>query len=124
MIRELDQTSSVSSQAELSRKTLARLAGILKVHLAMEDQVLYPQMLQNEDPGVRATALEYQTTMGELSPKFNAFYTKWNQRNAMEMDYEGFRAEWAIISHALNARMSLEDKNLYDLVDQKLLLTA
>lgn len=110
--------------AEACRSNIAKLAGILKIHLAMEDSALYPRMLAHPEAAVRETAAEYQRSMGQLAPAFEAFYEKWRRHGAIESAPEEFASAWRGIVDALNQRMDLEDANLYDLVDERVELAS
>lgn len=101
---------------------LARLAGIVKLHLALEDKNLYPAMHKNADAQVRATAEEYQRTMGNLAPHYIAFHEKWIGAGAIAGDRAGFIKDFLQIRDALRTRIDLENRNLYDVVDQKVVL--
>lgn len=109
----------VAGSADELRKDLIRLAGVLKVHLAMEDRSMYPRLLEHEDAAVRSMAREYQLTMGDLAPAFDAFYQKWMRRNAIEDARADFASETAKIAGALGNRIKLENENLYDMIDRK-----
>lgn len=109
----------VTGSADELRKDLVRLAGALKVHLALEDRSMYPRLLEHEDSAVRSTAREYQRTMGDLAPAFDAYYQKWMRRNAIEDSRADFASDTAQIAKALGSRIKLENENLYDMIDRK-----
>lgn len=109
---------------EACRSSLAKLAGVLKIHLAMEDNALYPRMLTHAEPEVRKTAAEYQQSMGQLAPAFEAFYEKWRRHGAIEAAPEEFAGACRAIAQALKQRMDLEDANLYDMVDERVVLAS
>jgi hypothetical protein len=100
------------------RTALARLAGVLKVHLAMEDKNMYPRLLEHADPGVRSLATEYRRTMSDLAPAFTSYYDRWSE-TAIERDRRGFAEATKGIAAALAARISLENDNLYAMVDRE-----
>lgn len=97
---------------------LARLKGVLGVHLKMEDDVLYPAMLVHPASEVREKAAKYQREMGALSATFTSFYEKWAANSAiLEADPAGFQREWFNVLRALQARMQAEEADLYEAVD-------
>lgn len=97
---------------------LARLKGVLGVHLKMEDDVLYPAMLAHPARDVREKAAKYQREMGTLSATFATFYEKWASSSAaLEADPAGFQREWFGVLRALQARMNAEEADLYEAVD-------
>lgn len=123
LLGDIQQTLN-PTDAEKGRSGLAQLAGVLKIHLAMEDNALYPRMLAHDDAAVRATAAEYQESMGHLAPAFEQFYEKWRRHGAIEADSSEFARSYRALALALEDRMRMEDANLYDLVDRKLELVS
>lgn len=114
----------VPLEPEACRSEIAKLAGILKIHLAMEDKALYPLMLAHAEPAVRRTAAEYQQSMGKLAPAFDAFYEKWRRHGAIESASGEFVGAYRGIADALNKRMDMEDANLYQVVDEHVVLAS
>lgn len=114
----------VPLDAEACRSGIAKLAGILKIHLAMEDKALYPQMLAHSDAMIRQTASEYQQSMGQLAPVFEAFYEKWRKHGVIESAPNEFVSAYRALADALNKRMDMEDANLYQVVDENLVLAS
>lgn len=97
---------------------LARLKGVLGVHLKLEDDSLYPAMLAHSSADVRAKAEKYQREMGALAATFASFYDKWaSNAGAVEADPDGFRRDWFSVLRALEARIDAEERDLYELVD-------
>ena len=96
---------------------LARLKGVLGVHLKLEDDVLYPAMLAHESAEVREKAAKYQREMGTLAAAFTQFYQKWASNSAIEANPSGFQREWAGILKALQKRIEAEESDLYAAVD-------
>lgn len=81
-------------------------------------------MVAHSDPAVRQTAAEYQQSMGQLAPAFEAFYEKWRRLGAIESEPGEFVTAWRGIVDALNQRMDLEDANLYRIVDERVVLAS
>lgn len=124
ILRALDHLDGLSHNEpeQTLCSELSRLAAIVKLHLALEDKNLYPAMYKNADPQVRATAEEYQQTMGDLAPKYVAFHEKWIAAGAIAGDRPGFIRDFATVRDALRLRIDLENRNLYDVVDRKVVL--
>jgi len=112
--------SAADAPAADLRTQLARLSGVIKVHLTGEDQALYPRLLQHADLEVRAKATHYQQSMGSLAGAFGTFYAAWMKAGAIEADRAGFGAELGDVLGALAARMDAEDGDLYALADREL----
>ena len=104
---------------------LARLKGVLGVHLRMEDDVLYPAMLAHPSADVREKAAKYQQEMGSLSATFGAFYEKWAAKaQIIDEDPQAFLREWRSVLRALRARIEAEESDLYQAVDAHVRLPA
>jgi hemerythrin-like domain-containing protein len=99
------------------RVSLAQLGGVLNVHLAMEDGVLYPQLLQHAEPAVRSTAKRYVEEMGALRSSYNEYVKRWSTPAAIGERRVDFVRETGALIAALTRRMAREDDELYPLAD-------
>ena len=91
-----------------------RLARRLLAHLAIEDDHLYPAMLQLDDASARATAKRFQTELGALSAAFTHYMAAWTDLQIAE-EWPRFCAETRIILAALAKRVAQENTKLYPL---------
>jgi hemerythrin-like domain-containing protein len=96
---------------------LVRLTGQLKVHLAMEDKVMYPALINHSDPTIADLAKRYQDEMGGLVSVYLAYADKWSTK-AIDSDPVEFAAATKIVFAALRDRIDREDNELYPLVDK------
>ena len=96
---------------------LAKLAGLLRIHFAMEDRVLYPAMLACPDDRTSRTAKAFQSEMGGISAAFAAFMDRWRARATIQSDPSIFIDECHPILAALVERIEREDHELYTLAD-------
>lgn len=94
------------------------LFGKFSLHLAMEDSALYPKCAVAEDPKLRHVALSFQTEMGDLSKKFDAYKHSWAGPIAIGRDPAAFVAATREILSLLKARVKREEDSLYDLIDK------
>lgn len=121
ILRSLDHVNRMmesASEQDICLE-LSRLAGVVKMHLTLEDKNLYPRMLEHSDPAVRETAAEYQRTMGNLAPAYLSFHEKWMRSGAIEQERVQFIKEFGNVRDALKQRIALENSGLYDLVDKQ-----
>lgn len=100
-------------------RDLAKLSGVLRVHLRIEDASMYPAMLASGNPAVREMAAEYRTTMGDLVNVFETYYAKWTAIGAIARDRSTFVADTSAVAAALMQRISMENDNLYALIDSE-----
>lgn len=94
---------------------LGELSGKVKVHLAQEDQVLYPALLRHKDPGIRETAQKFVQEMGGLAEAFGKFKTRYSSLDGLKENPAQFAAELNKIAAALKKRIQAEDQELYPL---------
>jgi hemerythrin-like domain-containing protein len=98
---------------------LAKLAGVLRIHLAQEDKVLYPQLMASTIPAVAEMAERFVAEMGQIGAVFMAYATKWRTVEAVLADTAQLRAETAALFAALGDRIHRENTILYPLADNE-----
>lgn len=101
--------------AEVAFGTLCELSANLVIHLAMEDSVLYPHLLDSGDTQVRETAKSFQEEMGGIVQVFLNYTGQWSDINAIRLEPEEFRKQTTTIYQALGDRVSKENQTLYPL---------
>lgn len=92
---------------------VASLSGILKVHLAMEDESLYPHLIQHPDPELRSLARRFLEERGQVRQRFDAYREAWSSPAAIERDPPQFVEETREILGLLWNRMKMEDDVLH-----------
>ena len=100
------------------RYILSTLSGKLLMHLAMEDQFLYPSLMEKNDPILRATAQKFLTEMGDLVDVFKNYSQKWLRPSLIQADPRAFIEDSNQIFHALLQRIDQEDQELYPLSEE------
>ncbi len=101
-----------------ARKILSKLAGALKVHLAMEDNSLYPRLLASNDKEIREVARQFIEEIGGIAPVFNNYLNKWPNPASIESNPLEFINETNELFNALKNRIYREDNILYPLIDK------
>ena len=104
-------------EIDAALRAMARLSGLLKVHAAMEDEVLYPRLLAHEDPSVRAVAQRYRAEFGDAYGAFFRMRAGWASRDAVQAKPEAFVADVRAAIGALGSRIRHENEGLYAMVD-------
>jgi hemerythrin-like domain-containing protein len=110
-------TSSLGADGKAARSKIASLAGVLNVHLAMEDGVMYPRLMESTDPTVRETATIFVKQMGGLRSGFQSYVKRWMTPENIQAEPAEFVAQTRRIVEALAGRIQHEDEQLYPLVD-------
>ncbi len=96
-----------------ARHLLGELAGKLTVHLAMEDKVLYPTLLNSGRKEASDLAQRYMDEMGGIKQAFTAYLAAWPSAGAIQKDAAGFIAQSKGIIAAVGKRIAAEEKHLY-----------
>lgn len=96
---------------------LARLVGVLRVHLAEEDDHLYPALRELSDGNAAALAERYQTEMGTLAWTIEEFMQRWSSSAVIALNFAAFRAALDALLADLMARIERENASLYPVAD-------
>jgi hypothetical protein len=113
---QLDDAYS-DSTAERLRMLLAKLAGLVNLHLAMEDRALYPQLLAHADAEIAETARRFNDEMGAVAASFVAYIKAWPTASAIKKAPMRFTTESKMIFNALSKRIHRENEELYVLLE-------
>lgn len=97
---------------------LARLTGILRIHLALEDEILYPALRKSGDPHIAETGERSWREMGGLADTFLDFVDRWKRADALLADRDRFRSESDAVFKALAQRIEMEHREIYPLAAQ------
>lgn len=93
-----------------------RLCRELLTHLATEDTILYPALLNSSDQAVSGTAKRFVVEMGTLGQAFRDYIADWPSER-ISSDWNGFRRATSAILDALTQRIRRENTELYPLAE-------
>jgi iron-sulfur cluster repair protein YtfE (RIC family) len=122
-IEPLLDAEKLSVSAVEVRRLLSVLMGKLTLHLAMEDNVLYPRLAHHQDAKVREVATRFIGEMSGIKPAIESFSNKWT-KNEIQTNAALFCAEAKKIFAALGDRIRRENTELYPLADRKMMVAA
>lgn len=94
---------------------LAKLAHLLRVHLATEDEWFYPAMINSDEPVAAALATVYRDEVGGIAEEVECFIAQWNSSAVIGMRFEQFREELFSLFRKLGDRIDRENEELYPL---------
>ena len=109
--------SKAGGNAEEIRHQLSTLAGKVKVHLSMEDQYLYPKLVQSQDASIRELAQGYAHEMGGIRGAFTEYLGHWTTAAHIKADPDGFTRETHELFKVLGNRIQRENNQLYPLLE-------
>jgi hemerythrin-like domain-containing protein len=117
-INGLLSTTPNEANAAAIRPLLSKLAGLVSLHLAMEDKTLYPSLATHPEATARSVGKRYQDEMGSLGAVFGDYIGKWRSTAQMLQDPASFTTESKAVFNALSKRIHLENTELYPLLDK------
>ena len=118
-IGKLLDPAALAKNATQARMLLSNLAGKLKVHLAMEDQTLYPRLILDPDAKVSALARRFAEEMGGIAEVFGGYMSRWPTSKEIQEAPQQFVADTRKLFAALSTRIDRENNQLYPLLDQR-----
>lgn len=117
-IESLLEAASVAADPNGVATVVRELFGKFSVHLAIEDNSLYPRYRSHADATLRTTAQRFETEMGGLGERFDAYRKAWPGPLAIARDPAAFVTQTREVLRALQERVAREESQLYDLIDQ------
>lgn len=105
------------TRAQEIRQAFSELSAKLRLHLALEDDVLYPRLARHEDTKVRDLAVKYQTEMGGIRQAYEDFLAQWVHSGKLVTDYSAFQTALKGLFAALKDRIHRENTQVYPLAD-------
>jgi len=118
MSRNMDISALERDPTDI-RRLVSALAAKLKMHLAMEDKVLYPRMLRHPNRKIQKLAGAYAKEMGGINNAFTLYFARWPSPETIQRKPTEFVQETNDIFKALKKRIDKEDCVLYPLVDKE-----
>lgn len=113
-LADLLLTEVASEKSDLDRlaRTRWRLHRVLAMHLAKEDNLLYPALRRSAALATRRLADRFVGEMGALADDYQAYCARWTIV-AIERDWPGFQAATRGVIAALQTRIKREEVELY-----------
>ncbi|HEY3423189.1 MAG TPA: hemerythrin domain-containing protein [Negativicutes bacterium] len=95
---------------------LGQLSGKIKMHLASEDQFVYPNLMKHQDIHIRNTCEKFASEMGDLAKVFEEYKTRYLGASKIADNPDAFLADTKNVFAALAERIQRENKSLYTLL--------
>ncbi|HHU73756.1 MAG TPA: hemerythrin domain-containing protein [Clostridiales bacterium] len=116
-IKSLLKIDDIEENAGEMARHISTLAGIIKIHLSMEDKYLYPGLQDSEDEGVKELAIDYQNEMGDLAEKFVLYKDKYNTKTKILLNQSSLNQDTTDILQAIEKRLQREEDELYKFIE-------
>jgi len=115
-LRQASQAGIAKNAAEISRLIIS-MSSIVKLHLAVEDQMLYPALRSGNNAALAAMGKTFQNEMTSIASAYVTFAGRWNQAEKVARDPEGFRSDANSVLKVVYARMQKEDTVFYPAIE-------
>ncbi|MCB9590464.1 MAG: hemerythrin domain-containing protein [Polyangiaceae bacterium] len=112
------EPTRVREQAAEVRTALVRFTGKLRIHAAMENDAVYPRLMNHSREDVRKKAQSLFAEVGDLYKRFDRYSKQWHDLERLKSEPHRFLEETQEMLRALGMRMMREDAELYPLVDE------
>lgn len=107
----------IEENAEKIASMIVKISSVIKLHLVVEDSVLYPEVASSSDATLSRLGERYQYEMKGISEEFFTFATHWNLAARVAAEPERFRAEANQVLRVLFDRMQREDHEFYPAIE-------
>ena len=108
---------AVIDNAEKISTLLGSISGKLKIHLALEDKQLYPELMNSSNPEVQTKAASFQNEMGGLKEAFTQYASAWLSPMKIKNDPNTFINQTKEVFGAVANRVEREEKELYPMAE-------
>ncbi|CAN7546398.1 hemerythrin domain-containing protein [Duganella sp. LjRoot269] len=115
-LRPLVQTGIADHASDISQRIIA-MSGIIKLHLAVEDNFLYPALEASGNHSLAHMSKRYRDEMNGIAGAYLAFASKWNTPRLLIEQPEVFRNEANQVLKTLYERMKKEDREFYPAIE-------
>lgn len=122
-LRRLTHAGALSHAADIAHGIVA-MSSTIKLHLAVEDRVLYPALRQGADGDLARLGAQFQSEMGTIAATYMDFARRWNTAEQVRRDPDGFRADANVVLRSVYERMLREDRDFYPRIEEQELLAA
>ncbi|EER59745.1 Hemerythrin HHE cation binding domain protein [Acidovorax delafieldii 2AN] len=118
LLRQLTHAGVERNVAEIAQRIIA-MSSTIKLHLAVEDQALYPALQRGGNAELARMGRQYQNDMGPIASAYDAFARRWNTAESLRTDEKGFRAEANVVLRKVYERMQREDRDFYPRIEEE-----
>jgi hypothetical protein len=107
----------IVENAELIAAGIVKLSGVVKLHLKIEDSMLYPGVAESANRKLASLGERYQREMEGIAGEYFDFAARWNLATHVAADPEAFRQDANRVLRVLFERMKREDNEFYPAIE-------
>jgi hemerythrin-like domain-containing protein len=108
--------SDVKESAASIPAVLDDVSGLIGSHLRLEDQEVYPILIESTALEIRQTAQQFHDNMGGLAEEFQDYLGRYKKPSDVTTNILRFRYESRRIFERIRYRMQREESDLYPLL--------
>ncbi|MCC6073253.1 hemerythrin domain-containing protein [Massilia sp. GCM10020059] len=107
----------IAENADRICKQIISMSALIKLHLAVENSVLYPALQSTNNAAVAHMGKQFQNEMESISAAYLNFARRWNSAASLSRDPETFRSDANTVLKVLHARMQQENTVFYPAIE-------
>lgn len=115
-LRKFTKEGIGENAAQISNLIIS-MSSIIKLHLSVEDKVLYPALQNGSSSVLAKMGKQFQDEMGVIASAYMGFARRWNTEANVVRDPEGFRADANKVLKILHNRMVRENTDFYPAIE-------
>lgn len=115
-LRTLVRSGIQKNAPDISRLVIT-MSSTIKLHLAVEDKILYPALQDAGNTALATMGKRFQDEMTSIALSYLDFARRWNTALTVAQNPEGFRAEANTVLRVLHDRMRKEDTEFYPVIE-------
>ena len=115
-LRRLSQAGVARNAARIAG-LIVRMSSTIKLHLAVEDQALYPALQRGANAELARMGQQYQEDMGPIAQAYDAFAKRWNRPESVRRDEQSFRDDANRVLRMVFERMQRENRDFYPRIE-------
>jgi hypothetical protein len=96
---------------------LARLAGLLRTHFAMANEVFYPHIIGSGDREAMVMAQVFRSELINIRWQFNRFMQRWLSSDEIARSFKQFSYEAGMLLGAIRERNEREKRDLFPMAE-------
>lgn len=115
-LRALAHSGVRNNASEIARLIVA-MSSTIKLHLAVEDKILYPALQNAKNTSLASMGKRFQDEMTSIAHAYLDFARRWNTAATLSHNPDGFRSDANSVLRVLYERMRKEDTDFYPVIE-------
>lgn len=115
-LRDMVRSGIDSNAAEIA-KLIISMSSIIKLHLAVEDKILYPALQSVNNASLARMGKQFQDEMTNIALAYLNFARKWNTASTVARSPDECRSDANNVLRVLHDRMRKENTEFYPVIE-------